>query len=123
MREEARLTRFEASRPPPAALSLLPASGAQEEEKGGGGLEWADSWGKGWVVLSSEESGRCPPVCCGFSFSGQPSPWMVHTAYVKSKRKGRSLFGGGGKKSRALCTENPAGKDTDAQVPSPAQGF
>lgn len=52
--------------------------------------------GKGWVFLSSEQSGTCLPVCCGFNFSEQPSPWMG-THRLSEKPEERVLsFGGWG---------------------------
>lgn len=49
MREETRLTRFEAFRP---SIALPPGCLGTGEEVGEAG-KWADSWGKGWVFLSS----------------------------------------------------------------------
>lgn len=94
MREETRLTRFEAFRPSIA----LPAGCLGAGEEVGEAGDWADSWGKGWVFLSSEDSGRCLPVCSGICFSGQPSPSKGTPCEKEEKGMLFVCSGGGGGK-------------------------
>lgn len=128
MRGEASPSSFEAFWPARASPCPRLAGGGRRRE----GAEWADSRAKGWVFLSSEESGRCLPAFCGLCISGQPSPRWGHTAYVKRTGRGCSLFrvevGAGSKVPLDMALfppdVNQVGKDAGAaQVPSPDQGI